>query len=70
MDIRNNAVECLIYTEPRYSLTKTYLMPLFHSADRNVRFNIGVYVAENWPKDAELAGIYQEFPELRGLNDP
>lgn len=68
--VRMTAFECLFFIEqPDYKALTTILVPFGHDRDRYNRDRAAermrMFVAIITPEEAEKAGVYEAFPELR-----
>lgn len=68
--VRMTAFECLFFmVQPDYKTLTTILVPFGHDPDRYNRKkaaeHMRMYLALITPEEAEKAGVYEAFPELR-----
>jgi len=73
--VRITAFECLFFiVQPDYKQLTTILVPFGHDPDRYNREqaaeHMRMFVAIITPQEAEKAGVYEAFPELRASTPP
>ena len=63
--LRYFAFTCLSKSRPDEATFLPVLLRLIHDPDRNIQEAAARVLHNRFPKDAETAGVYKTFPELK-----